>query len=195
MAVEVMMSEFDVFRAEPIQNNVDGWRYREFTPLSALQHGSPIEFAVPGSPMLTLDLAKSYISVRAKITTPGDAAPANTINVGPINLTLHSLFSNVDIELGGKMITDPNGLYPYRAYLEIYSHTIKMYKTAAFNLKCGIRIPPVRWMLRCLSEIMQKIPVSNRERPCFLLAPKLRCWGAFMQISFIRTDLCRQIYQ
>ncbi len=39
MAVEVMMSEFDLFRAEPIQNNVYRWMYRDDTPLSAVQQG------------------------------------------------------------------------------------------------------------------------------------------------------------
>ena len=115
MAVEVMMSEFDLFREEPIQNNVDRWMYRDYTRLSALQHGSPIEFAIPGRYMLTLELAKSFIYVRAKITKPDDTAPAADVDVAPVNLPLHSMLSNVDIELGGKVISDSNGLYSYRA--------------------------------------------------------------------------------
>ena len=118
MAVEVMMSEFDYFKPEAVQNNVNKWFMREFTPLAALTHGSQIEFAVPGSNELTMDLSKSYIIVRAQITKADDTAPLAAAEVGPVNLTLHSMFSNVDIELGGKMISDPNGLYPYRAYIE-----------------------------------------------------------------------------
>jgi hypothetical protein len=38
--------------------------------------------------------------------------------VGPINNFLHSLFRNIDVELNGKLITDPNELYPYRALVE-----------------------------------------------------------------------------
>ena len=118
MAVEVMMSKFDYFKPEAVQNNVNKWFMRDFTPLASLTHGSQIEFAVPGSNELTMDLSKSYIIVRAQITKADDTAPAGAAEVGPVNLTLHSMFSNVDIELGGKMISDPNGVYPYRAYIE-----------------------------------------------------------------------------
>jgi hypothetical protein len=38
--------------------------------------------------------------------------------VGPVNLTLHSLFANVEMEVKEKLVTDPSQLYPYRAFLE-----------------------------------------------------------------------------
>jgi hypothetical protein len=116
--MEAMKSEFEIFSASPLQNSVVRSFKREFTPLSALQHGAPIEFAVTGTDLLYLDLSKSYLYVRAKITDAGGANIAANVQVAPINLTLHSLFSNVDVEIGGKMISDPNGHYAYRSYLE-----------------------------------------------------------------------------
>ena len=38
--------------------------------------------------------------------------------VGPINLTLHSLFSEVDIKINDTLISSTNNMYAYRAYLE-----------------------------------------------------------------------------
>ena len=38
--------------------------------------------------------------------------------VGPINLFLHSLFSQVDISLNGTLVTTSTNTYPYRAMLE-----------------------------------------------------------------------------
>lgn len=65
-----------------------------------------------------LELGTSYIYIRGKITLPNDAnLPANA-DVAPVNLTLHSLFNNIDVELCGKTISDPNGMYMYRAYIE-----------------------------------------------------------------------------
>ena len=47
--------------------------------------------------------------------------------VGPVNLTLHSLFSNIEVELCGKQISDANGLYHYRAMFEtLLSHSQDM---------------------------------------------------------------------
>ena len=43
------------------------------------------------------------------------AAAANT---APVNLFLHSLFSQVDIQLKGTLITSSTNIYPYRAILE-----------------------------------------------------------------------------
>ena len=117
------MSEFDLFPKELVQNNVDRSSYNEYSPLAAITPGAAVEFAIPGSDLIALDLTKSFIYLRTKITKADDGAPANTVNVGPVNNTLHSAFSNLDIEVGGRLISDPNGLYPYRAFFEtVFSH-------------------------------------------------------------------------
>ena len=116
--MECLSSAFDYFNPLPTQTSLERAFNRDYTPLAALQHGAPIEFMVPGTDNLYLDLNKSYLYIKCKITTAADVALANATTVGPINLTLHSLFSNVDVELCGKQISDPNGMYSYRAYLE-----------------------------------------------------------------------------
>lgn len=117
--VEFFKSEFDYFKPEPIQQQVVRSFDREFSPISTIQHGVPIEFNIPGTDFLYLDLSRSELYVRAKICQPDGTPIAGAAKVGPINLTLHSLFSNIDVELCGKVISDSNtGLYPYRAILE-----------------------------------------------------------------------------
>ena len=46
---------------------------------------------------------------------------ANDAHVGPVNLFLHSMFSQVDVSLGEKEISSSNNTYNYRAYLETLS--------------------------------------------------------------------------
>lgn len=115
--VEVAKSEFEYFSPQAIQNSIIRAFKREFTPVSALQHGAPIEFYIPGVDNLYMDLSKSYMMVLAQIQTAAGAAPAAD-TVGPINNVLHSMFQSVDVELNGKPVSDANGLYPFRAYLE-----------------------------------------------------------------------------
>ena len=75
---------------------------------------------VPGSSHRSdyLDISRSFIYVKGKIIDATGGDNAATVEIGPLNNPLHSIFSNVDIDLGGNLISDPNGLYPYRAYIE-----------------------------------------------------------------------------
>ena len=116
--MECVKSEFEYFLPEPIVTQIERSFYREYTPISALQHQTPIEFVVPGTDQIYLDLSRSFIYLKGKITSAAGGDNAADVEIGPINNPLHSIFSNVDIELGGKLISDPNGLYPYRAYIE-----------------------------------------------------------------------------
>lgn len=115
---KVAKSEFEYFHNEPYVFQIDRSSYREFTPISALQDSNAIEFLIPPTERIYLDLSRSYLYVRAKIVRPDGTNIVAGTQIGPINNTLHSLFSNVEVELCGTRITDPNGLYPYRAYIE-----------------------------------------------------------------------------
>ncbi|HSN23010.1 MAG TPA: hypothetical protein VLS45_02370, partial [Methylomicrobium sp.] len=65
-----------------------------------------------------MDFANSYLHVVAKLTkADGTDLDANAA-VGPVNLFLHSLFSQVDISLNGTQITPATNTYPYRAMIE-----------------------------------------------------------------------------
>jgi len=116
--MECAKSEFDYFLPIPTQTSIVRTFLREYTPLSALQHGAPIEFAVAGTENLYMDLNQSYIYIKCKITKADKTAIAAADKVGPINLTLHSLFSDMDLELCGKQVSDNSGHYCYRALLE-----------------------------------------------------------------------------
>ncbi|GBN55826.1 Uncharacterized protein F54H12.2 [Araneus ventricosus] len=65
-----------------------------------------------------LDLTDSYIHVKAKITKSGGAPLPDNEPVAPVNLFLHSLFSQVDVSLNDRIISSASNTYPYRAYLE-----------------------------------------------------------------------------
>jgi hypothetical protein len=56
--------------------------------------------------------------VKFKVTKSDGNALSGTDKVAPVNLTLHSLFSNASVTLCGKEISEKDTLYPYRAYLE-----------------------------------------------------------------------------
>jgi len=115
---ECTKSELDLFSIPPTQTSIENGSWVEYHPLSTLADGSPIEFEVNGSGEDYIDYANTYLHVRAKITQADGADIANNAPVGPVNLFLHSLFSQVDVALNGTQITPSMNTYPYRAMIE-----------------------------------------------------------------------------
>ena len=87
----------------------------------------PYEFVVSGTGEDYIDLANTYLFVEAQITkTDGSALDVDS-DVGPVNLWMHSLFSDISVSINEKLVFSPTSMYSYRAYLE----TLLSYGTAA----------------------------------------------------------------
>ena len=54
----------------------------------------------------------------AQILRASNTAIDNTNHVGPVNLLMHSLFSEVDVKLNDTLVSSTNNTYAYRSYLE-----------------------------------------------------------------------------
>ena len=76
-----------------------------------------IVVTVKGANDLYLDLNNSRLHVLAKITkADGTNIDANT--AGLINLTLHSMYREIGMELNGRNVGDTSQLYPYGSVLD-----------------------------------------------------------------------------
>jgi len=65
-----------------------------------------------------IDFANTMLYAKAKITRADGTNLAVDSPIGPSNLFLHSLFSQVDVSLNGTLITASTNTYPYRAMME-----------------------------------------------------------------------------
>jgi len=111
-------SELDIFSVPPTQTSIDSSCVTEYYPVAAIQDGGPIEFTVPGSSDDYLDLANTYLHLSVKILKNDGTRIGDDAKVGPVNLLLHTLFSQVDVSLGDKLVSNSSATYPYRAYFE-----------------------------------------------------------------------------
>ena len=145
---ECAKSELDIFAVPPTQTSVENGGVVEFNPISSIADGAPIEFVVGGSGQDYLDLSNTQLYVSAKIVRANGANIDQTNNVGPTNLWLHSLFSEVDVKLNDTLVTSTNNTYSYRAYLETllsYGPTAKKsqltsslyYKDTSGQMECA----------------------------------------------------------
>jgi len=116
---ECLKSELDLFSVSPTQTSIESGSFVEYHPIASITNdSSTIEFVIPGSGQDYCDLASTQLYVRAEITKATGLPLAATDEVGPVNLFLHSLFSDVEIKLNDVSVTSSNNTYPYRAYLE-----------------------------------------------------------------------------
>ena len=114
---EQITSKVDLFGSIMQQNVIENDLTREYGPLATIQLGMAIQFTVKIENDLYFDLNNSRLYVFAKITK------ANRMNIdsntaAPINLTLHSMFRENEMQLNGQNGGYTSQLYPYRSVLK-----------------------------------------------------------------------------
>jgi hypothetical protein len=131
--MDAMLSEFDYFTPAVVQSAVESEYSEVFAPKNSASGvtGSTLDFEIPGAANLYRDLSNSYLFLQCKVTTGTGGDLPNDAVVAPANLLLHSLFSNVNVTLCGKDVTDKDSLYAYRAYLE----TLLTYNSDVLNTR------------------------------------------------------------
>ena len=107
-----------MFSIPSTQTSISKGQWIEYHPLSNITDSGPIEFNVSGSGEEYLDLARTQLYVKAKITKANGANSDPNTDVGPVNLFLHALFSQVDVSLNERLISPSTNIYPYRAIIE-----------------------------------------------------------------------------
>jgi hypothetical protein len=112
---ECAKSELDLFSVPATQTSIESGTYVEHHPVASITGGAPIEFDVTASGDDYLDFANSFLCVQAKITRANNDDLDAADTVGPVNIYLHSLFSQVDVLLNGTLITSSTNTYAYRA--------------------------------------------------------------------------------
>ncbi|GIY72273.1 uncharacterized protein F54H12.2 [Caerostris extrusa] len=89
-----------------------------FTLLSKVFDGGPVEFHISGSGEEYVDLSQTQLYVKAKIVKADGTPLEKDEKIGPVNLFMHSLFSQMDISLNDHLVSNSSNTYSYRSYFE-----------------------------------------------------------------------------
>lgn len=113
MSGECIKSELDLFTVPPTQTVLEKNTYLEVQPLSAISDSAPLEFFIAGT-------GEDYtlLFLRLKITKPTGADIPTPSLVGLINYPEATIFSQVDVSLGDRLISQSSSTYPYRCIIE-----------------------------------------------------------------------------
>ena len=139
---EGVKSELDIFAVPPTQTSIDEGQWMEHQPMTSLDSGGPIEFVVPGTGDAYIDLANTYLFVRAKIIRGVGTNLCDDTPAAPVNNWLHWLFSQVDVYLNDSLVTPSSNTYPFRAYVETLLNTVPRPRKHNSPASCGTRIRP-----------------------------------------------------
>lgn len=110
-------SELDLFLAPNVQSNIERGQIIEYFPVSNITDSAPIEFCIPGSGEELTDLRGSWLYCRVKITKANGENLEDADRVGPVNLFLQALTSQVDVTLNDKLISSSTNTNAYRAMI------------------------------------------------------------------------------
>jgi hypothetical protein len=117
-ATSTILSEFDHFKPQAVQDMVVNEYDAPFPPVAAPKMGQPLNFLIPAEEGLFRDLSNTLVQLKVKLTKgDGSATVAGDI-VAPVNLLFSSLFKSFDVRLNGVTVAHQNALHAYRAYME-----------------------------------------------------------------------------
>lgn len=114
----MLHSGFDYYDPIKLQSSIQEQISVEVSPVNALQPNTPFEFFVMGGEgeSMYMDLANSYFMFKVRARTAANAAPVAGDEISCVQNLAHSMFQRIELYANDKLMNDPNGLYPYRAY-------------------------------------------------------------------------------
>ena len=110
------IKELDLFTLPQTQGIVEKVRYVDIHTTTSDVDASLLEFTIPQSGQDFIDFKRSKLQIKCKIKN-GSQTLTQADSVGPINLTLQSLFSNVDMFMNNVRVASSTTNYAYQAYI------------------------------------------------------------------------------
>lgn len=184
--VEAMMSELDLFTVPPANYNIENSDYVIYKPLASISDQGPIEFFVPGSSDIYLDLSKTLLQVRVKLLQDdGSNLTDQEKDVGPANLLHAALFNQVDAFFGDTQVNTSTNGYPYLAFFETHLNYGDSAKKSYLSAKMFYKDNPVD------STKMFKPEFQNYSNGMLKRQKRAALSNVIDMIGDLHLDVCR----
>ena len=145
------MDSLELFQVPPTNITLEDSKWIEYYPVSSTLSSDtvPIEFEIKGRGDEYVDLSQTYVQLLCKFTKDNGGALTGVTAVStPVNNIIHSLFSEMDLSLNGKVIIPGTATYPYKVYLEkLLSYEPNTLNTQMKAALCGRKIPQDTWTM------------------------------------------------
>ena len=116
---KAMKHELALFHPGATERAVKQVKWINYRPNTQINNSGPIEFSINGTSSDYVLLSKTRLHVKVKLTRKDGEEFKETDDVALVNLSLHSLFRQVDVSLNQTLITSTVGVnYPYKALID-----------------------------------------------------------------------------
>ena len=116
--LECTLSDTDLFTPPFVQSDIQHGYFENVFPISKLNDHGPVEFIVENSSDKFIDLANANLNLKVQILKGDGKKLDDKDDVDTVNYIFGSIFNQVDVNLGGSIVSTSNNTYSYRAYLE-----------------------------------------------------------------------------
>lgn len=116
---DALRSELDLWALPPTQTVLEDSHWIPYKPIASLEQSNTIEFCVTGNEQY-IDPSHTLLYVKAKIVKAdgSNIATSDKSDVGPVNYFMHALWSQVDVSINQKVVSQSSMTYSARAYIE-----------------------------------------------------------------------------
>ena len=200
LPLEASHSSLDNFERSPVLITFDSSFEQKIGPIYS-PNGPTLEFEVVGDRNSFLDLQKFFLEIKCKVTqTDGtdlryDAtSAANSDNPIFVNNTLHSLFSECTVTANGIKISNSNGVYAHKAFIETEYSNGKEAKDTwlrcqgyTYEANPGDRTATVFASRRAETRESQEVTLFGKVAADIFSCDKHLLSGVTLRISFVRS--------
>ena len=131
-------SEVSLFDKQPVQNVITRGRNVRYFPINSVSQTThtPITFVVNCNENEMIDLNDTILEIQGKIKNRDGSKHDSKVDadVFPSKNLLHSIFNDVKIEVGEKVIEGGDTLYHWKAYLNLLLSKNKSYKKCQLDV-------------------------------------------------------------
>lgn len=128
-----------MFAIPPKQICVEQSHYTEIMPVSALTDLGPVEFFIPGDGKIYPDISGTLLQLKLKITNTDGLNLAADAPVGCINYPLNTIFSQTDVTLRHRLISQSSTTCSYRAMIKVLMNFLSDTLKSQFSAGCSTK--------------------------------------------------------
>ena len=117
--IECALSDTDLFTPAFVQSDIESCTFEDVYPLTKLEDSGPVEFVIKNSTDKFIDFVSTYLRLKVRLVKSDGTAHVETENKASfVNYPIASIFNQLDVYLGGTLITSSSNTYAFRSIIE-----------------------------------------------------------------------------
>ena len=119
------MEQLKLFTPALTDTSLQSTQWLEYRPINQITETSALEFNISAQTSAYIDLKRSVLNIKLRLVNADNSPIDENVVAGPVNVPLHSVFSQIDVAFQQTPLTHWGVNYPYKAYIDTILKTNK----------------------------------------------------------------------